>query len=268
MKKSNSLKFRCEVNKMRTRSYLKRRNASVISLSPDFNGTVRRVRSDLGIPAEGFGTHQEMDDWYKRHHAESTEEPYRPSPDYYWHFPQEFVELVESFSYSDEPSRVNYYPRVPLDRCAMDLTRKFDLPEEVVDQVKAYILGTTGPLGIGPALQLILIPVNESGEGIKYVALVAGIDEATTRKDWLEVWRSIEVILRLSGVSRASHRRPLDNLLLRDLSFWEKVKAGKTAKEVLDDWTKRHPEDEHLGEDTVRKAVSRIDKVMQPNFSA
>lgn len=250
---------------MRTHSYKKRRNASVISFSSQFNEAVRIIRLDLDLPVEGLNTSQEREEWYKRHHAENTKVPYRPLPRYYWHFPKEFVELIHSFAYSSGPSRVNYYPGVPLDRRAMGLIQEFDLPEEVGDQVKAYILGATGPLGVGPALQLILIPVNESGEGIKYVALVAGIDEATTRKDWLEVWRSIEVILRLSGVSRASHRRPLDNLFLRDLSFWKQVKAGKTAKEILADWTKRHPEDEYFGEDTVRKAVNRIDKIMQPH---
>ena len=262
MKKSDRLKFHCGVNKMGRHSYQKRRNASVISFSPNFNETVRRIRSDLGIPTEGFSTSQEMDKWYKRHHAESTEEPCRPMPRYYWHFPKEFVELLESFSYSDEPSRVNYYPDVPLDSRAMDLIGRFDLPEDVVDQVKGYILGARGPLGVGPTLQLILIPVDEGEEGTKYIALVAGIDEASTRKDWLEVWRSVEVILHLSGVSKAPHRRPVDSVFLRDLTFWKQVKAGKTAKEVLDDWTERHPEDSDLGEDTARKAVGRMAKIM------
>ncbi|MFQ6121967.1 MAG: hypothetical protein ACE5LA_02780 [Dehalococcoidales bacterium] len=161
---------------------------------------------------------------------------------------------------------MNYYSEVPLDHYAMGLIRKFDLPEEVVAQVKAYILGARGSLGVGPALQLILLPVDEDEDGTKYIALVAGIDEATTRKDWLEVWIRAEVILRLSGMSKAPHKRPLDNVFLRDLSFWEQIKAGKTAKEVLDDWTQRYPKDEHLGEDTLRKAVDRIDEIMRPDL--
>ncbi len=32
---------------------------------------------------------------------------------------------------------------------------------------------------------------------------------------------------------------------------------------VADNWMKKHPEDEALGEDTVRKAVDRIDKIMK-----
>ena len=253
---------------MEAHSHKRRRNASVIAFSPSFNEAVRRMRSDLGIPGEGFSTSQESNDWYRRHHEENTKERYRPMPRYYWHFPKEFVDLVESFSYSNEPSRVNYHPDVPLDRCAMELVRRFDLPEEVVDQVKGYILGAKGSLGIGPALQLILIPVNEGEEGTKYMALVAGIDDATTEKDWLKVWQDMEQILRLSGICKVPARRPVDTLLLRDLSFWKHTKAGKPAREVLDDWIRRHPEDDNLGEDTIRKAVQRIEKIMRPNFGA
>ena len=45
-----------------------------------------------------------------------------------------------------------------------------------------------------------------------------------------------------------------------------KYESDYPAKEILDDWVKRHPEDEHLGEDTVRKAVDRIDRIMQPDL--
>lgn len=140
---------------MRTHSYKKRRNASVISLSSDFNEATKAIRSRLGIPAEGFENTEEMDDWYKRHHAGNTGKPYRPMLRHYWHLPIEFVDLIESFSYSGEPSRVNYYPDVPLDHHAMDLIRKFDLPQETINQVKAYVLGVRGPLSIGPALRRI-----------------------------------------------------------------------------------------------------------------
>jgi len=250
---------------MKTHSYKKRRNALVISLSPDFNKAIRAIRSDLGLPAGGFNTGKERDEWYKRHHTENTKELYRPMPRYYWHFPKEFVELIHSFTYSSEPSRVNYYPDVPLNRCAMELVRKFELPEDVVDQVKACILSDTGSLSIGPALQPIVVPVNEGEEGIKYVVLVAGIDEASTRNDWLEVWSRVKAILRMSGIGKAPHKRPLGDRLLRDLSFWKQIKAGRTAREVADDWNKKHPEAEKCAvEDTIRKAVIRIDKIMRP----
>ena len=134
---------------MRAHSYKKRRNASVISLSSRFNESIRVIRLDLALPVEGLNTTQEREEWYKRHHAENTKEPYRPLPRYYWDFPKEFVELIESFAYSSEASKVNYYPDVPLDCRSMDLIRKFDLPEEVVDQVKAYTLGEKGAFSVG-----------------------------------------------------------------------------------------------------------------------
>jgi hypothetical protein len=55
----------------------------------------------------------------------------------------------------------------------------------------------------------------------------------------------------------------MGNVFLRDLSFWKQIKEGKTAKEVLDGWTKRYPDDSYLGEDSVRKAVERVDIIMQ-----
>lgn len=53
-----------------------------------------------------------------------------------------------------------------------------------------------------------------------------------------------------------------------DLSFWKHVKGGKTATEALEEWCRRHPEDTKLGEDTVRKAVERVDKIMRPDLTA
>jgi len=247
---------------MVTHSYKKRRNAAVISFSPDFNEAVRVIRSVLGLPAKGLNTRQKKEKWYKKHHAENTKEHYRPLPRYYWYFPKEFVELVESFTYSSESSKVNYYPDVPLDCRAMDLIRKFDLPEETVDQVKAYILGENGALSVGPALQPILIPIDK---GAKYMVLVAGIDASSTQKDWLEVWKKIEIVIRFSGIGKTPHKRPIDSLLLRDLSFWKQIKDGKTARKVADDWIEEHPgEKGYPVEDMIRKAVDRVEKIMQP----
>lgn len=250
---------------MRTLSYKKRRNASIISLSPQFNEAIRVIRSDLGVPAEGFSSTKEMNEWYQKHHSKYSKEQYRPMPSYYWHFPREIVGLIDSLSYSGEPSRVNYYPDVPLDHYAIDIIRRFNMPEEILDQVKAYILGGVGPLGVGPPLQVILIPVDEGKEGKKYVALVAGIDESSSQKDWLEVWRNIEVVLRLSGVGKTPHKRLIDSLLLRDLSFWTQVKEGKSAREVAENWIKKHPDDrDYPVEDMIRKAVDRVENIMRP----
>lgn len=248
---------------MKTHSYKKRRKASVIACGPSYSEAIKTARSELGLPTDGFTTSSERDVWYKRHHKEHTDMQYDPLPRYYWHFPKEFVELLESFSYSSKPSRVNYYPNVPLDRYAMELIRTFNLPEDLVDQVKENILGATGYLGIGEALQLIMVPVNEDEEGNKYIALVAGIDDTSTRDDWLEVWKNIKTILRLSGVSRVTYKRPMDKLLVRDLTFWKGIKEGKKAKEVINEWVDNHPEDLNIGEDTLRKAVKRIDEIMQ-----
>lgn len=243
-------------------SYKKRRNASVVALSPEFKAAIRVTRSRLGLPDEGLKTGQEREEWYKRHHSENTKERYRPLPRFYWYFPKELVELVESFAYSSEASKVNYYPDVPLDSYAMELIRRFDLPDEVVDQIKAYILGENGALSAGSALQPILLPMDK---GAKYVVLVAGIDASSTQKDWLEVWRKIEIVLRLSGTGRTPPKRPIDSLLFRDLSFWKQIEEGKTARQVADDWMEEHPEDKgYPVEDMVRKAVDRVRRIMRP----
>jgi hypothetical protein len=248
---------------MSTHSYKKRRNALVISFSPQFNEAVRAIRSELGLPSEGFDSSNEREKWYRIHHIEHAREPYKPMPIYYWYFPKEFVELIESFAYSDEVNKVNYYPKVPLDRRAMELIGRFDLPEELVNQVKAYILGEKGILSIEAALQPILIPLNI---GANYLVMVGGLDASTTKKDWIDVWGKIEIVLRLSGISKTPHKRPIDSLLLRDLSFWKQTKEGKTAQEVADDWIDKHPDEECIPvEDMIRKAVERVEKIMRPN---
>ena len=248
---------------MNSRSYEKRRNVSVITLSYAFNEAVKQARVNLGIPIEGFTSSRESKDWHRRHHEVNTSETYASMPSYYWHFPREFVELLESLSYACEASKVNYYPSVPLDRYAMDLIHTFDLPEEVVDQVKWYILSTGRSLGIGGELQLVVVPVDEGQEGTKYMVLVAGIDESTTKENWLDIWQNITLILKSSGVRKAPNKRSVDKLLLRDLSFWTKAMAGKTAREILDEWVEKYPEDEKLGEDSVRKAIKRIEKLLK-----
>jgi len=262
MKNKRHLNFHHSEDKMGMHSYHKRRNASVIAFSPDFREAVKVLRSELGIPTGGFDR-ERANAWYKKHHAANTRERLRPRPRYYWYFPKEIVEFLDSFSYHSEPSRVNLYPDVPLDRYAMELIRRFDLPEDLVDEVKAYVLlADYGSLGTGSAVQLILVPVNEGEEGTKYVALVAGIDAATSQKDWLDTWQSVKAILRLSGINELPRKRPTDNLLLRDLTFWEEIKEGRTARETIDKWIEKHPEDVNIGEDAVRKAAGRIDKIM------
>ena len=110
----------------------------------------------------GFCSRAQADKWYKTHHKANTNELLRPLSRYYWHLPNEFVDLLESFSFTNRPSRVNYYPNVPLDRYAMNLVHQFDLPEELVDEVKSYILiRGYGTLGVGSKLQVILVPVGE-----------------------------------------------------------------------------------------------------------
>ncbi len=248
---------------MGTHSFIKRRNASIIAFGSAFKRSVKRARSTLGIPVEGF-SREEANKWYEKHHTENSREPLRPMPHYYWHFPKEFVELLDSLSYSSEPSRVNFYKDVPLDGCAMDLIHEFDLPEDLVVEVKRTILlKHSSTLGIGPAIQLIRVPVNEGVEGNKYMALIAGIDIATTKKDWLEIWEKIKVIQRLSGMVDIPYKRPVEKLMIQDLTFWKEIKEGKTAREVIDRWIEKHPEDANLGEDTVRKAFERIDKIMR-----
>jgi len=147
----------------------------------------------------------------------------------------------------------------------MEIVGQFDLPEETVNQVKACILGERG-VSAGMALQPILIPMDEGDEGRRYVVLVAGIDESSTQKDWVEVWKSIENVMRLSGMGKTPHKRPVDWLLLRDLSFWKQIKLeGKTAKQVADCWIEKHPDDKgYPVEDMIRKAVQRIEKIMRP----
>lgn len=248
---------------MSTPSYKKRRKASVIALSPQFNEAIRTIRSDLGLPSKGLDSLEKRGEWYMAHYKEHATMPYEPLPRYYWHFPKEFVELIKSFGYSPEASKVNYYPDVPLDRHAMELIRKFGLPEDVIDQVKAYVLGEKGSLSVSSGLQPMLIALEK---GTEYLVLVGGLDASSTKKDWIDVWAKIENVLRLSGTRRIPNKRTMDSLFLRDLHFWKQIKEGKPAHKVADDWIEEHPTDKgYPVEDMIRKAVKRIDEVMNSN---
>ena len=149
---------------MTTSSYKKRRNISIIQFSPQFKKAVKDIRFEFGLPSEGFDSNEERYEWYKNHHKQNTNILYKPLPRYYWYFPKEFVDLIESFAFSTESSKVNYYADVPLDKRAMELIRKFSLPLEYVDHIKAYILGEESAVSVGPALQPILIPVEQRNE--------------------------------------------------------------------------------------------------------
>ena len=93
--------------------------------------------------------------------------------------------------------------------------------------------------------------------------MVADIDAATTREDWLEVRDKVRSNLHLLSEGDVPHRRTTDSLLLRDLGFWTEISASKTAKEILKKWDEKHPEDENwFGEEAVRKGARRIDKIV------
>jgi hypothetical protein len=257
-------------------SYKKRRRADLCAFSPEFKKRVKAVRSELGIPPDGFPMEkilnpkepkgfypEEARVWYKNHIQQTIGKQSKDLPHYYWHFPKELAELTENFAYSRQPCKAGFHSEVPLDRRAMDLAHEFGLPEDVVNGIKRRILvEESGSLGSSSTLQLILLPINEQEDGIKYVALVAGIDGATTQKDWLDVWRQIRMIMRMSGVETTSTKREEEKILLRDLSWWDWSKHNLTLKQIADKWEDRVGK--AYAEDTIGAAIHRIDEIMRP----
>jgi len=268
--------FQQEVSMNKLPSYKRRRRADLCAFSPVFKERVKVVRSQLGIPQDGFPKEvslypeeakgfypKEAIRWYENHVQQTTGKQSKDLPHYYWHFPKELAELIENFAYSRQPCKAGFHPEVPLDRRAMDLAHEFGLPEDVVNEIKRRILvEESGSFGSSSTLQLILIHMDEQEDGVKFLALVAGIDGATTQKDWLHVWRQIRMLMRMSGVETASTKREEEKILLRDLSWWECSKRGLTAKQIADKWEER--EGKAYAEDTIGAAIQRIDEIMRP----
>lgn len=257
-------------------SYKKRRRADLCAYSPEFKESVKVVRSELGIPPDGFPMEkilnpeeakgfypEEAIRWHENHVQQTTGKQSKDLPHYYWHFPKELAELIENFAYSRQPCKAGFHSEVPLDRHAMDLVHEFGLPEDVVNEIKRRILVEDGGgFGLSSTLQLVLLHMDEQEDGVKLVALVAGIDGATTQKDWLDVWRRIRMIMQMSGIETTSTKREEEKILLRDLTWWDWSKHRLTLKQIADKWEER--EGKAYAEDTIGAAIHRIDEIMRP----
>ena len=175
--------------------------------------------------------------------------------------------MIDSFSFSTKPSRAGFDSEVPLDYYAMEMIYKFGLPEKMVISLKSFILKEEhNSMNIPSGLQDMFLPIDEGKEGIKYIAIVAGVDEGTTKNEWDKIWQNLQKIIKLSGKKKAPNRRPMDKLILRNLALWSWVKKdGKPVKKALDIWLKKHPDDaDNLNIDTVQKAIQKVDDLMKP----
>lgn len=273
---------------MATPSYQKRKRAGLCAFSPEFKKRVKDVRSKLGIPQGGFPKEvrtvlgppqegfpkelsfypEEARRWYVAHIQKATgkrpEDLPRNLPRHYWYFPREFAELIEDFAYSTQPCRPGFHSEVPLDRYAMDLVQEFDLPEEVVNEVKHHILvEESSGFGVPPMLQPIIISLEGQG-GVILLALIAGIDESTTKKEWLDMWQEIKRQMQWKGIKMVPTKREEEKIEIRDLTWWTWSRQGLSAQQIASTWAEKHPEDRIYGEDTVRAAVKRIEEIMRP----
>lgn len=253
----------------------KRRRTGFIAFSPAFKERIKQIRSELGIPSDGFPTAKLLNSeepggfypkqaikWYENQVEKATGKRSKDLPHYYRYFPEELAKLVEDLAYSSRPCRTGFHPDVTLDRLAMDLVREFGLPEDSVNEVKRRILvEENAGFTVSSPLQLIFIPVNEQEEGTKFVALIAGIDSDTTRKDWLDMWEQVRRLMSMNDVEMSTTKREEEKILLRDLTWWEWSKH-LTPKQIADKWEAK--EGKAYGEDTIRAPIHRIDETMRP----
>jgi hypothetical protein len=269
-------------------SHKKRRRADIVAFGPEFRKRVKETRLKLGIPEGGFpkdvrtvlGSPEkgfpeklsfypvEANRWYAEHIQKATgrrmEGFPRTLPPYYWYCPREIAELIEDFAYSHQPCRPGFYPEVPLDRYAMDLVREFGLPEDVVNEIKHYILvEERSGFGVPPMLQLIPIPM-EGQDGLYFCSLIAGIDGSTTKKEWLGIWQQIKSRMKENGMKIAPIKRDEDKISIRDLTWWKWNQDGLAPKTIAEKWQIKNPQDETYAEDTIRAAIDRINEAMRP----
>lgn len=242
--------------------------AEFATYNPYLKNDIRQVRMALNIPEKGFSTSAEAGKWYIEHYRQTKGEFPKPTHPWNWHLPKEFVEMIDSWSYSSQPSKAGFNPDIPLDSNAMNLIHKFGLPEKMVNSLKDFILKDEhNAMNIPSELQGRFLLIDEGEEGTKYIAIIAGLDEGTTKSEWDKIWQSFQVNLRLQGRKKAPNRRPIENLTIRNLTFWTWVKKDrKTAKEALDAWLNKHPEDSNQlnSENTVQKAIQKVDDLMKP----
>jgi hypothetical protein len=274
---------------MRAPSYKKKKKAELCAFSPKFKERVKEIRSKLDIPEGGFPKEKrtvlgppekgfpkelsfyplEATKWYAAHVQKTTGRPVeelpRNLPRYYWYFPRKIAELIKDLACSQQPCRPGFYPDVPLDCCAMDLVREFDLPEDVVNEVKHHILvEESSGFGVSPMLQPIIVPMEGQG-GPYFCALIAGIDGSTTKKGWEDIWKLIKSQMKEKGVKIAPTKRDEEKIEIRDLTWWTWSQQDLRAKEILDKWSKEHPEDKKTYDiDTANAAVKRIEEIMRP----
>jgi len=153
--------------------YEKEIRAEFATYNPYLKNDIEQVRMALGIPKGGFSTPEEADKWYNEHYQRTKGKPRQPAHPWNWHLPKELAGMLDSFSYSDQPSRINFDSDVPLDRYAMKLIYKFGLPEEMVPSLKGYILKEKdNALAIPSGLQEMYVPIDEGEEGTKYIPLL------------------------------------------------------------------------------------------------
>jgi hypothetical protein len=266
-------------------SYKKRKNAAYIAFSPEFKKRVKTIRSELGIPPKGFpleeykllgsakkGLPQKdyfypqetVGRWYAEHVKKSLGNvQYKDLPQYYWYFPQDIAELLEKHNYSGEPCMAGFHPEVPLDRYAMDLIREFNLPEDLVNEVKKRILvEENSGFGVSSKLQPITISMN-SQDGPYVCVLIAGIDGSTTKKEWLDLWQEISTQLQSNGIELEPVKRDEEKIEIRDLIWWKWRTQGLKIGEIADKWEADH-DGEAYSEDTVNVAIKRVNEIMSP----
>jgi len=274
---------------MELTSYKKRKRAEVCAFSPHFKERVKEIRAKLGIPQGGVpkearvvlgppekGFPKELNfypleatKWYTEHIQKETgkkpEDLPRNLPRYYWYFPREIAELIEDFTWSQQPCRPGFYPDVPLDRCAMDLVQEFGLPEDAVNEVKHHILVEEGSgFTVSPKMEQIVIPM-DGRDGLYFCVLIAGVDGSTTKKEWLELWEVIqgEMNTYRDKVLRAPTKREAEENETRDLTWWKWSQQGLSADQIANRWSKKHPEAAY-GKDTVSAAINKIKQKMRP----
>ena len=120
--------------------YDKETRSELAAFNPYLKKDIEDARIALGMPKGGFLTSEEANKWYIEHYRRAKGKPPEPKNPWNWHLPKELVDMLDSFSYSAKPSRVNFDSDVPLDRYAMDLIHKFGLLEQMVAGLRSYIM--------------------------------------------------------------------------------------------------------------------------------
>lgn len=210
--------------------------ALLLPYNPYFNEECRRIRGKLGLPTEG---------------AKPGDEPrWSQSLSTGWRGKLLWAgELIEAFALPPTiAGSVAEYIRVG----------------------EPYVFTNWRPMPYVKSVDLVPREYRRAGSFYLQATLYF-LTPWTTREQWEslfdELHRTLEIFADAFDQKKPRGRRAAGKSspsFQRSLAFWKGRRAGRKARDILNEWAGAAPEDEYLSEQSVYAAHRRIEELMRP----